>query len=41
MRDKLTEFYNAVNSKITLPEEVKQIIEREELPLFKSVNQKL
>ncbi len=41
MRDKLTEFYNVVNSKITLPEEDKQIIEREEIPLFKSVKQEL
>jgi hypothetical protein len=41
LKEKLTEFFNAVNSKLTLPEEAKQIIEDEELPLYKSVKEEL
>jgi hypothetical protein len=41
LKEKLTEFYYAVNSKLTLPEEAKEIIDSEELPLYKSVKKEL
>jgi hypothetical protein len=41
LKDKLTELFNDINSKLILPEEAKQIIENEKLPSYKSVKQEL
>jgi hypothetical protein len=37
LKDKLSEFYSIVSSKLNLPEEAKQIMENQEVPLYKSV----